>query len=153
MEIRNAKNSDLENIQEFNHEMSKNEAEKYDPTINPEFPLKQEGEKYFRERIKNDFAVIAEKDNEPVGYAVGAINPPEFYRTTGKVAEMENMFVAKNFRGRGIGSKLMEKFRSWAREKHADRLRVEASAENAGALKFYRKNDFEDYSITLEENL
>ena len=46
----------------------------------------------------------------------------------------------------------MEEFKDWAEEQDADRLRVEASAQNKGAIRFYRENGFEDYSATLEED-
>jgi|APHM01.1.fsa_nt_gi hypothetical protein len=50
MEIRKAEESDLQKIKEFNKAMSESEAEKYDETINSEFPTSEEGEEYFSGR-------------------------------------------------------------------------------------------------------
>jgi len=47
----------------------------------------------------------------------------------------------------------MENFKEWAKEKDADRLRVEASADNEEAIRFYRENEFEDYTVILEEDI
>jgi len=39
-----------------------------------------------------------------------------------------------------------------ADEKVADRLRVEASAQNKGAISFYRDNGFEDHTVIMEDD-
>lgn len=45
----------------------------------------------------------------------------------------------------------MKEFKDWVEKQEADRLRVEASAQNRRAIRFYQENGFEDYSVTLEE--
>lgn len=91
MNIRRAKESDLQKIQEFNQAMSKSEAEKYDETINAEFPQSEEGKDYFRQIIQNSLALIVEKNNERIGYLVAEIHRPELYRNTDKIAEIVNI--------------------------------------------------------------
>ena len=62
------------------------------------------------------------------------------------------MYLQPKYRGQGIGTELVEEFKEWTEEKDADRLRVEASAQNKRAIKFYQENGFEDYTVTLEED-
>jgi len=153
-QIRQAKTSDIERIQELNAELSKMEAEEYDPTIDPEWTLTEEAANWYRERINqgNGYAVIAQQDEQVIGYAIGVAGSAEVFRTTDTLAELETMYLQPEHRGQGIGTKLMENFKDWTEEKDADRLRVEASAQNKGAIRFYRENGFEDYALTLEED-
>jgi hypothetical protein len=46
----------------------------------------------------------------------------------------------------------MQEFEDGAREIGVDRLRVEASAKDDGAIRFYREMRVEDYTITLKED-
>ncbi|QGA80393.1 GNAT family N-acetyltransferase [Candidatus Nanohalobium constans] len=130
------------------------EAEEHDPTIDPEWTLTEEAANWYRERINqgNGFAVVAQEDQTVIGYAIGVTESAEEFRTTDTLAELETMYLQPQYRGQGIGSKLVQEFKDWAREKGADRLRVEASAENEDAIRFYQENGFEDYSVTLEED-
>jgi ribosomal protein S18 acetylase RimI-like enzyme len=57
------------------------------------------------------------------------------------------------FRSKGIGKKLYTKFISWCKTKNVGKVRVEASTQNELAIKFYRNNNFEDYSLILERDL
>lgn len=153
-EIRQAEASDIETIQELNAELSEMEAERYDPTINVEWTLSDEAADWYRKRINQSdgFAYVVEDNETVVGYAIGACNEPEAFREVDKIAEMKTMFLKPKYRGEGIGSDLMDEFKDWAEEKDAERLRVEASADNKGAIRFYRENGFKDYSLTLEED-
>jgi len=66
------------------------------------------------------------------------------------MAELDNMFVLKEFRGKGIGTKLISSFLDWCKHSKYDRVCVSASAQNTNAIKFYRKFGFKDYVTTLE---
>jgi RimJ/RimL family protein N-acetyltransferase len=153
-ELRQAETSDIETIQELNTELSEMEAERYDPTINVEWTLSDQAADWYRKRINQSdgFAYVVEDNETVVGYAIGACSEPEAFREVDKIAEMETMFLKPEYRGEGIGSELMNEFKDWAEEKDVERLRVEASADNKGAIRFYRENGFKDYSLTLEED-
>lgn len=47
------------------------------------------------------------------------------------------------------GARLVEYFRSWAREKGAVQLRVTAYTANTGAIRFYRRHGFVPLETTL----
>ncbi len=63
------------------------------------------------------------------------------------------MYILPEYRSQGIGTELMEQFNSWSEEKGADRLRVEATAQNEEAIRFYRENGFDDYALILEREI
>jgi GNAT superfamily N-acetyltransferase len=153
-QIQPAQNTDIEKIQELNADLSEMEAGEHDPTIDPEWTLTEEAANWYRERINqgNGFAVVAQEDEEVIGYAIGVTGSAEVFRTTDTLAELETMYLQPKYRGQGIGAELVGEFKEWAEEKDADRLRVEASARNKRAIKFYQENGFEDYTVTLEED-
>jgi len=52
-----------------------------------------------------------------------------------------------------VGSRLVEDFVAWARERGASRLQVEAYIANDGALRFYRRHGFVPLSTQLVMDL
>jgi len=69
------------------------------------------------------------------------------------VTEIQTFFVLDEFRSSGIGKKLYNKFTGWSKEKNADKIRLDVHPQNELAIKFYRKNNFKDYYLTLESDL
>jgi GNAT superfamily N-acetyltransferase len=153
VKIQPATLQNLKDIQKLNHWMCIRENEEFDSTISRDYPIKEAGEKYFKERILNDCALIASKDKKVVGYLVGAVSKAEDYRTITKIAEAENMVVLDEFRGLGIGKLLLEEFTKWAISKKVDMLRVVATAQNTGAIKFYKREGFVEKSVTFEKEV
>lgn len=151
--IRKAKLSELKIVQDLNAELFKFDGSR-DEFINQKWPQK-EGEKYFRRMIKGDKTVclVAEINGEIVGYLAGAVTKKLSYRTIKKRVELENIFVKKNFRGKSIGSKLVEEFFKWGKGQKATRALVVAYATNYKAIEFYKKKNFFPFSFSLEAEL
>jgi ribosomal protein S18 acetylase RimI-like enzyme len=57
----------------------------------------------------------------------------------GIAALIEDLVVDGNWRGRGIGRKLLSDVRAWAVERGVRRIQLLADRNNEGALGFYRK--------------
>ena len=53
---------------------------------------------------------------------------------------VEDMVVAEDMRGQGIGAALLATVEAWARQRGATRLQLLADRENLPALAFYRKH-------------
>ena len=152
IEIRKATLKDLKAIQNLNTELFKYDY-KHDKTLNLKWP--QKNLSYYKQSIigKNSFAAVAAIDGKIVGYFIGSIGPTEDYRKLKKIAEMDNMFVIKKYRGQGIGNDLVNAFLKWAKSKKAPRVRAVASAGNKGATNFYKNNKFEEYNLVLERKI
>lgn len=150
--IRKATINDLHKVQALNLELFKKEHKEYDPLLNLEWTLGKEGTKYYKDRIKKDdgCVLVAEVDGEIIGYLCGGMVKVEAYRKMPLVAELENTLVLEKFRSKGIGQKLFNGFLEWCTNMHVGKIRVEASAQNERAIKFYRKNSFIDYMLVLE---
>ena len=152
--IEKAKITDLKDIQFLNQELCKKENNDFDPTINPNYSFSENGEEYFKSRIESPdgLALIVREGQEAVAYLVGGMVAPEDYRSVKSVAELENMFVREEMRGKGIGGKLIQQFEDWCKERGVEVIRVVASAQNSEAIKFYEAHGAKPVSLTLEKN-
>ncbi len=150
--IEKATLADLDIIQKFNQELCTKENREFDETIDPNYAFSTKGEKYFRARIESSdgLSILAKEGGVPVGYLVGGMVEPEYYRTVRSMAELENMYVQESMRGRGIGGKLVQQFEDWCKEKGVQIIRVVASAQNSDAIKFYKAHGAKEVSVTLE---
>lgn len=80
-------------------------------------------------------ALIAEWDQQPVGYAFFF----DFYSTwTGPHLFLEDLFVRPQFRGKGIGRRLMAQVAEIARKEDCTAMRWEVLAWNQSAIGVYR---------------
>jgi len=150
--IKNATIDDLQKVQELNLKLFQKEYKEYDPLLNLKWTFGKEGTKYYKNRILKDdgCVLIAIVKDEIVGYLCGGIKKAEVYRNLPIVAELENTLVLEKFRSRGIGKQLFDEFIKWCKNKKVGKVRVEASAQNERVIKFYRTNNFKDYTSVLE---
>ena len=81
--------------------------------------------------------LVAEADGRVVGMCTGQliISTAE----GGPALLVEDVIVEKKWRGRGIGSRLLEELADWGRTRKACRLQLLADRSNGPALLFYQK--------------
>jgi GNAT superfamily N-acetyltransferase len=153
IKIRKATVKDLESIQILNGKLCLNEHKKFDYTVDSNFPFSKQGKTYFLERItkKNGCVLVALENKKIIGYIAGGITKQESYRTIEKLAEAENMFILEDFRNKGVGSELLDKFVDWCKSKNVNRIKVISSSANSKSISFYNKNGFSDYNLVLEK--
>lgn len=66
-----------------------------------------------------------------------------------RVLLLEDVIVNKEFRGGGLGRRLVEHVTAWAREQGMTRITLLADRDNQAALDFYRKLGFADSHMTV----
>jgi GNAT superfamily N-acetyltransferase len=71
----------------------------------------------------------------------------------GARAELVSTYVLPYLRGNGIGSRLVEEFTAWARDRGATRIEVTAYTANDGAVRFYQRHGFMPFSTLLAADL
>ena len=135
--IKQASISDLKDIQELNHQLCIKEATEFDSTINQDFSITSAGEEYFKERITGEDSIVflAKESNKIVGYMIGAMVEIQDYRTIKSLAEAENMFILEKYRGKGIGSQLLNSFVEWSKSKGAIRIKAITSFQRGLSLR------------------
>lgn len=149
--IRKANIEDLKTIQDLNYMLFKLEDENWDDSLNVDWPYEKAGKDYFKDTIENDIMLVAEADNKIVGYLAGYICNSSFNRI--KLAELDNMLVLEEYRKYGIGTLLINEFKSIVKEHEVESIKVTASYKNRKAIEFYIKNEFVEWDLTLRCNI
>ena len=85
---------------------------------------------------------VAELDGALVGYV--KLGPPHLpFEPRGEAAELRQLYVVEEMKGRGIADQLIEWVIDRARDKRADYLYLSVFTENHRARRFYEKYGFE----------
>ena len=150
--IRKATLNDVYDIQTLNNQLFKLEKENFDPTLVENWPISEEGKKYFENLIEEAYVIIAILNDKIIGYLAGSINEKGSYEKI-QYGEVNNMFINTEYRGYGIGKLLINDFKKYCVSNNIKDLTVTASAKNINAIDFYRKNGFNDFNITLTKNI
>jgi ribosomal protein S18 acetylase RimI-like enzyme len=91
--------------------------------------------RYLKAFLNKNFFLIAEVDNEVVGYLAGEV-------LNGGVIYLNCLVVKKEFRGRSIGKKLLIEFKKRAKEMNLRVILFFAPKANKRTIKFYEKCGF-----------
>jgi GNAT superfamily N-acetyltransferase len=127
IEIRNAEESDFKHILNLFKEFASFEKrpERMTNTI----------DKMVREKDFFNCYVVVTKDKKIVGYATYFFC---YYTWTGKSLHMDDLYVKPEYRGNGIGTKLINKVIEFARSSQCHKLHWQVSGWNKPALDFYK---------------
>ena len=89
---------------------------------------------------------LAEQNGTPAGMATAQI----VISTSAGGASLlvEDVFVAKEHRGKGAGKKLMEEVKKWGAKNGALRMQLVADKNSVDAIGFYKKLGWKESSMT-----
>lgn len=147
MIIRKAELKDLQKVQELNNQLFELEIENYDKYLVKDWPLSNQGKKYFEDAINSSFVVVAEIENSIVGYLLAEEIDIPYYNF--KIAELCNMCIDINYRKNGIGCALYKEFENHYKNQGINHFMVTASFKNESAKAFYKKMGFTEANTTL----
>ena len=117
MKIRKATIKDFKNIQKLNADLFVHDY-KFDKTLDLEYPFKKKGSSYYKKALtsRNYMTFIAEEDKIPIGYAIGVYHGEKGYRKNISLAEIDNIFIEKGSRRKGLGKKLIAEIKKFLKE-------------------------------------
>lgn len=149
MKIKKANLKNLPVIQKLNHEVFE-ASSPYDSYLKMNWPFEREGKKYFKEALtsRKYCCFIAYDKNGPVGYLIGT--EKNFSYRKNKCGEIDNMGITKNYRGKGIGTILVNEFRNWCKKKKLTHIRVSTYFGYDKAINFYKKQGMKEMDLVLE---
>ena len=150
LSLKFSKNSSLlakltEEVQNIHHKIDPNQFKPFDEKA---YKL------YFEESLtqKDSFAIIAYKNEEPVGYI--------FYQ---KIEVSDNAYsfpysfiylnhiaILDRFKRNGYGEKLILKLKEIAASENIDTITLSQWTKNTDAGEFFKKNGFQQYRQNLE---
>lgn len=139
MEIRLATKKDFEKFLTIKEEF----IEDYSISKKTKEFIKEE----FNEYLKNGAIILAIENNIIISYLTGEINKNP-YETIGYISEI---FVKKEYRSKGISTKLKDKFLEFLKEKDIRICRIDVNPNNP-AQEAYKKWGFkiDKYRMSLE---
>jgi len=127
----------------------------YHKALDPIFSRKADADKAFAEFISENICcddacvVVAQVGSEIVGYCQVRVSKYPPVLKIEKFGELNNCFVRKDMRSKGIGRKLVGSIREWCSSKDLSRIEVRHSTKNPDAGHFWMKMGFEPYLKTL----
>lgn len=120
---------------------------RHDPFMDTGWPAR-EGHSYYAGLVEDPQCLCLLADGG-AGHLIGRLRRPDPLRPDAVTAVLESMRVAPERRREGIGGALVDRFLAWARERGASEMSVQAYAQNAGALAFYRAHGFRPFLVAL----
>lgn len=125
----------------------------------PGVPMRDPGDSWRRRRAEYErwlaepgtFALVAEEDDRPVGYAFVGMHEPgdDTHATLERYAELHSLSVLPERRGAGIGTALLERVFEELREMGIREMVIGVSAANEGAMRLYARFGFRPWVTKL----
>lgn len=145
--MRQAENSDIENIVKLWNEMMRHHIER-----DPVYEMRHDAQELFR-----DYAIACIGDeqkrvfvccegDEIAGYAMAGIGqlPPVYIDTS--IGEIDSICVSGEYRGKGAGKMLLSECEKWFAERGIKRAECMVSLKNPLALAFWEACGYEGYN-------
>lgn len=148
MGIRKATKRDLKEIVRLRREFYLKYCCSHDKFLNPEW-AKRGLPISTALALKKGNLFIAEEDNKIVGYTVGEIKKQPPYIRYPKKGVIDNVFVKKEYRDRGIGKKLIKEIISCFRKKGVSWTYLLVYPDNKKAYNLYKKLGFKEWFIEM----
>ena len=119
--------------------------------LNQNWITSESAEKYFITLAEKHFLWVAADSERLVAYAAGSVSDKEVNNFT--IGKLSYIYVDEDYRSYGIGSRLVELFKEYCREKNCTNLSVSFLSQNAEARKFYEKQGFTAFTETYMSNI
>jgi GNAT superfamily N-acetyltransferase len=151
IEIRRASAADVDGFVASSAVLLAEDAATYDDTVDIAWPRKH-GAQRFLDALVDPYRLVlvaVDAQGAVVGHLTGLLSDPTAMRPV-RVATLLSLYVFAEHRGCGVGARLVDGFRGWAKQRGMDRLEVTAYANNSDALRFYRRHGFAPQSVLLE---
>lgn len=111
--------------------------------------------KFIQKNIKSKNAVvyIAEVDGKSAGYCLVFIKDNIAVFNLKKIGYISDLFVKKDYRGRGISSKFMDAAIRFVKNKKIKHISLVVKKDNKSAYSVYKRWGFLDYHIEMRKRL
>lgn len=151
--IRNAEHTDIPKLIELSTALSMEDGQLHGTAINHDW-ARDHGAESFAKSIDaaTSCILVALVNDQVIGSLHGYIQHAPSWRSV-DIAVIISVFVEPAFRGKGVGTRILSAFRTWAEGSGAKRMAVTAFATNQAAISFYQREGFAPFEVTLELEL
>ena len=161
MKIRKAKKDDLNDLWEIEIE-SRRHHKKVNPkkySLLNKTKIDNKNKKEFFKWIgkdlksKKNLLLVAEDNEKIVGAILGFFGKWFWSDRSPKIAKINDLGVLKKYQKKGIATKLIKEFEKIALQKGVKFIHFSVWVKNNPAIKAYRKNKYEDFTIEMVKKL
>lgn len=147
--IRKATLQDLKVVQCLSQELIEYEYYEFDNKfLNLEWSMSIDAKNSFTNLIKNQLVYVAEYNKEVIGYISGQILKKLPWHSV-QFAQLLNLYIKKDYRNKGIGTQLINKFIYCCNKNNINNIEVCALCKNLDAIKFYISKGCNLYTCKL----
>lgn len=149
VQIRCAKSSDYNGVEAIMKEVQQLHIDWRPDIYKPADPVYSK--EYYEKLVLESRLLVAEQDGNIVGLISFLYRHVESDKQVKRdVIFVDDLAVKEEYRGCGIGSKLLSVIKDKVQEEHLDGLELQVNARNLAARKMYQKLGFTEKSINLE---
>ncbi|MFF9623429.1 GNAT family N-acetyltransferase [Streptomyces griseosporeus] len=151
--VRPARPADLPGLVASSAALFAEDAGTRDPAVNTDWP-RTHGADAFTAALDDParLLLVAECGDEVVGHLSGSLTPASAVRPV-PTATLAGLYVRPAYRRARTGTRLVEAFLAWAKERGAGQAEVSAYVANTDAVRFYERHGFGAHSVTLRHPL
>lgn len=154
MIIRRATIDDLKTVQQLGFELLKYEHDRWDDTLDLDWPFSEAGEANYRKAILERVTLLAEDDGRAAGFLIGSIQKaaPGAARNINS-AQLNNIYVRDEWRGKKVGQSLADEFKKLCEAEDVSAINVTVNSKNEAAIGFYERVGFASSRIIMSMDI
>ena len=158
IEIRHAKPEEWHAIRTLHVELMQFEKENFMPTWDLNYPFSIDAKKKMQNACAdqdNLNAFVSIQNGAIIGFGIlEQKDPKTYYHRKGVNSYYVSLLsVSKEHRNKGIGRKLIEHMKEYAKSEGATHISIELVAGNERAMHLYKDTGFKEHSHALEQKL
>jgi peptide alpha-N-acetyltransferase len=149
MIIREAKMEDWKEVKRLRGLLVQYEKEKLgNELLDINWIDSKEIEESTKNYIKEQYCFVAVEDERIVGIITGKISPERSWIIE-KTGILNNLYVEEKYRGKGIATKLYERFCVEIKKEGIAKIELHTMTNNKNAIKFYERLGFKSYNLQM----
>ncbi len=112
-------------------------------------------EKHLRTHLgrKDKASVIGGSEGQMVAFLLASLERPPGIFMEREYVEISAVYVQEPYRGKGVGSALVEAAFAWSEEKRVSRVRVTTDTKNSLGVEFWKHPGFAPTVVTMDKLL
>lgn len=152
--IRRATIEDLGEVQRLGYELLKYEHDNWDESLDLAWSFSEAGEANYRKAILERVTLLVVDKDKIAGFLIGSIQKPADGAARKTVsAQLNNIYVRKDWRGQKLGYQLAKEFREICDAENVELINVTVNSQNANAIAFYERVGFAPSRIFMSMKL